>query len=232
LVQKSHLNLKYPLNQTFGAKPAALDELGVDSIQPLANTSSLTVDLHTSYGISYLSFTGFILILATGLAIATTKIKRARQGRDEIRQRYAQRKCLAGTLKLWPAERDEPEDYAFDLGEYQSEKLNLVIADEAALEITTEAAPVAEVVARLSGHLIGASPDDGESGKQEFHMEMAGGHSLSYQSCGQMIATARLILSANDFIEIDGRWRLRYANHRLRTRAEMESALTGGNYHV
>jgi hypothetical protein len=211
---------------------AALYELSVDSIQPLANTSSLTVDLHTSYGISYFSFAGLILILATGLAITTTKLKRAKQRRDEIRRRHAERKCLVGTLKIWPAERGEPEDYAFDLSERQNEKLNLVIADEAALEITTEDAPVAEAVARLSGHLIGASPDDGESGKPEFHMEMARGHSLYYQSSGQMIAAARLVLSANDLIEIDGKWRLRYVNHRLRTRAEMESAQTGGNYYV
>jgi hypothetical protein len=166
------------------------------------------------------------------LAIATTKLKRARQGRDEIRQRYAQRKCLAGTLKIWPADRDEPEDNAFDLSDHQNEKLDLVIADEAALEITSEDAPFAEVVARLSGHLIGASPHDGESGKPEFHMEMAGGHSLSYQSGGQMIAAAGLVLSANDLLEIDDKWRLRYVNHRLRTRAEMESAQTGGDYHV
>jgi hypothetical protein len=211
---------------------AALDELGVDSIQPLAKTSSLTVDLHTSYGISYLSFASLILILATGLAIATTKLKRAKRGRDEIRQRYAERKCLAGTLKIWLAQRDEPEGYAFDLSEYQSGKLNLVIADGAALEITSEDMPFAEVVARLSGHLIGASSHDGESGKPEFHMEMAGGHSLAYQSSGQMVAAAGLVLSANDLIEIDDKWRLRYVNHRLRTRAEMESAQTGGDYHV
>jgi hypothetical protein len=211
---------------------AALDELGVDSIHPLVNTSSLTVELHTSYGISYLSFAGLILVLATGLAIVTTKLKRTRQGRDEIRQRYAERKYLAGTLKIWLAQRDEPEGYAFDLSEYQSEKLDLRIANATELEITSEDMPFAEVVARLSGHLIGTSPDDGESGKPEFHMEMAGGHSLSYQSSGQMIAAAGLVLSANDLIEIDGKWRLRYVNHRLRTRAEMESAQTGGDYHV
>lgn len=211
---------------------AALDELDMDSIQPLANTSSLTVDLHTSYGISYLSFASLILILATGLAIATTRLKRAKQGRDEIRRRHAERECLAGTLKIWPAERDEPEDYAVDLRARQNEKLYLVIANSSELEITVEDAPFPEVVARLSGHLVGASPDDGESGKPEFHVEIAGGHSLSYQSSEQMIPAARLVLSANDLIEIDGKWRLRYVNHMLRTRAEMESAQTGGNYHV
>ena len=126
---------------------------------------------------------------------------------------------------------DEPEDYAFDLSEYQTEKLYLVIANEAELEITAEDAPFAEVVARLSGHLIGASPDDAESGKPEFHMEVASGHSLSYESSGQMIVAARLVLSANDLLEIDGKWRLRYANHRLAL-AEMESAQIGGEYYV
>lgn len=211
---------------------AALDELAVASTQPQVNTSSLTVDLHTSYGISYLLFTGLVLILATGLAIATTTLKRAKQGRDEMRQRYAERKWLAGTLKIWPAESHEPEDCAFDLREYQSEKLNLVIANKAELEITAKGSPLDEIAARLSGHLIECLLDDAESGKPEFHMEIADGHNLSYESSGQMIMAARLVLSANDLIEIDGRWRLRYANHRLRTRAEMESAQTGGGYHV
>lgn len=210
----------------------ALGELAVATTQPQVSMSSLTVDLHATYGISYLSFAGLILILATGLAIATTRLKRAKQGRDEIRRRHAERKCLAGTLKIWPAERHDPGDYAFDLREYQSEKLGLVIAKEAELEITAEDAPLAEVVARLSGHLIKISHDDAGSVKPEFHIEVASGHSLSYESSGQMMMAARLVLSANDLLEIDGRWRLRYANHRLRTRAEMESAQTGGDYHV
>ena len=189
------------------------------------------MDLRTSYGISYWSLTVLMLTLAVGLAIALTKLKRAKQRREEISQREAARKCLAGTLKIWPAGETEPEDRALDLREFQTEKLYLVIANGSELEITTVDTSFGEVAAQLSGHLIGASPDE-KSGRSEFHIEAIGGHSLSYESGGQMVEAGSLVLCAGDLLELDARWRLRYVNYRLRTRAEVESAQMEGEHYV
>ena len=199
----------------------SLDELGVVSIQPITTTPSLTVDLRTSYGISYWSLAGLILALAMASSIALKKLKRARQRQYDIRQRQAERRWLAGTLKIWPSVRNEPEDRASDLGDYRSDHINLLIVNGSELEITAEEASPGDIVARLSGSLIRASPDDGESGKPESNIEAASGHSLSYESCGRMVAASRVVLCSGDVLEINGKWRLRYITHRLRTRAEV-----------
>jgi hypothetical protein len=78
--------------------------------------------------------------------------------------------------------------------------------------------------ARLSGYLVGASPDDGESGKPEFRIEAAAGHRLVYETEGEMREASGLTLYHNDIFELDNRWRLRYVNHGSRPRYEAEAA--------
>jgi hypothetical protein len=190
------------------------------------------VDLRTSYGISYWSLIGIILALALASSITLKKLKQGRHRHDEIMLRQEDRRCLTGTLKIWPPKQGEPEDHALDLSNYRSKNLSLLVVNDSELEITADDISSGDIVARLSGSLMGASPDDGESGKPEYYIEAAEGHSLSYESRGNMIAAARVALCADDLLEIDGKWRLRYANHRLRTRAEVESSLTIGEYHV
>jgi hypothetical protein len=203
---------------------ASLDQLGVRSIQPVTSSFSLAVELRSSRGISHLSLTGLVLAAGFVSAIVISRVKRVKRKRAEARKRQAERGCLAGKVKVWPAGQREPEGCASDLGEYRAAKLYLVIVDARGLEVAAESAMRGEMAAQLSGRLLDASPDDGESGKPEFFIEAAGDHSLAYESGGRMIEASRLVLCDEDLIEIDRRWRLRYVNHRLRTRAEVESA--------
>jgi hypothetical protein len=160
--------------------------------------------------------------------IAAAKAKRAKQKLAKIKQRQAERRRLAGTLKLWRAQEAEPEGDGLDLGRYCAAKLELVIVEDDRLDLIAPGSRPGEVVARLSGALIGASFNGEASERPEFKIEPAFGHKLVYESGGEMREASALTLCANDVLEMDGRWRMRFVNENLRTRAELESAQTGG----
>lgn len=203
---------------------AALEELGIDLMAPSVGSPALSVDLRASYGLPWWPFVVLGIVIAAFIGSAVVRQKRIKQHLEAVKLRHEERKCLAGKLKIWPARQDEPDGDGLDLSHFSREKLNLTITADDGLDVVTPESQSGEVVARLSGHLIGASFDDAESGKPEFHIEAAGGHKLAYESGDEMREVMTLTLCANDMLEIDGRWRLRYVNHRLRTRAEVESS--------
>ena len=92
------------------------------------------------------------------------------------------------------------------------------------LELAPLEAESANTIAQLSGQLSGASPHRADAGKVEFRLEATRGHRLAYEAGGEWREVSVLTLCDRDLIEIDGRWRMRFVNHRLRTRAEIESA--------
>jgi von Willebrand factor type A domain len=207
---------------------AALDELDVGLSPRNIDSASLAVNLSLSYGIPYWSLIGAVLMVAGIVGIAVAKLKRATWRLEEIKQRQAERRRLAGTLKIWRTQQAEPEGNGINLSSYCEEKLEMVIIEGDRLEVITPGSQPGEVVARLSGVLIGALSDDGVLEKPEFYIEPAGGHHLAYEAGSEMCEAARLTLCANDVFEMDGQWRLRYINEKLRTRAEFESVQAGG----
>ncbi|MGH9838797.1 MAG: hypothetical protein ACREEM_08440 [Blastocatellia bacterium] len=151
--------------------------------------------------------------------------RKLRAGRRAfVEQRHAERKQLSGALKIWPAHQAEPDDAGLDLSAQKTEKLDLAIGADGALDVAATDSNAAGVVAQLSAHLVRATPLKAESGRVEFRIEAARGHRLAYEAGEEWREAARVILCDRDLIELDGAWRLRYANHRLRTRAEVESA--------
>ena len=76
----------------------------------------------------------------------------------------------------------------------------------------------------MSAELVGASPRDAESGRVEFVIAPAGSHKLRYDAGCDWREANELTVCDNDTLEIDGRWRLRYVNNKLRIRAEVEPA--------
>jgi len=95
-------------------------------------------------------------------------------------------------------------------------KLELVIVEGDRLELSAPGAQPGEVAARLSGALAAASVAGEALEQPEFYVEPATGHHLAYESGGEMRDAATLTLCANDLLEIDGQWRLRYVNEKLR----------------
>jgi len=207
---------------------AALDKLDMSLNQSSIDSASLVVNLSISYGIPFWAVGGLVLMIAAIASFAVAKAKRAKQRLEEIELCRAERRRLAGTLKLWRAQQAEPEGKGLDLSRYCAAKLELVIAEDDRLELIAPGSQPGEVVARLSGALVGASIDDVASERPQFQIEPAIGHRLVYESGGEMREASALTLCANDVLEMDGRWRLRFANENLRTRAELESAQTGG----
>ncbi|MCI0486719.1 MAG: VWA domain-containing protein [Blastocatellia bacterium] len=209
----------------------ALDEIEVDPGRIVVNSPFLSVTLRRSYGTSYRTLIVALLAIAAAVTAVAAIVKRATRRREEISERQEERRSLAGKLKIWPVDEVEP-DGSLDLASFNEQDLALVIADGGGLEVVSTGDESGEGVARVSGHLIGASRDDAESGKVEFQIEAAVGHRLAYESGGEMRPSSRTVLCDRDVIEIDSKWRLRYANERLRTRAEYESAQAGGSYNV
>jgi hypothetical protein len=209
----------------------ALDEIEVDLSQLSVNSPFLSVTLRSSHGISYWTLLAAFLALIAVAAGVWTTVKRAKRRQEEIEQRHEERRSLKGKLEIWPAGEGEPDE-GLDLSSFGEEALNLVMADDKRLEVVSPGIESGEIVARVSGHLIGASSDEAESGKVEFHIEAAGGHRLAYESGGEMCDASTVVFCHNDLFEIDGRWRLRYTNESLRTRAEFESAYAAGNCYV
>ena len=207
---------------------AALDALDRGLGPRSIDSASLSVNLRISSGIPYWVLVGAVLMSTAIAAFAVAKVKRARRRREEIKQRQAKRQRLAGTLKIWRTHGAEPEGDGIDLGVYCKQKLEIGIVAGDRLDIITPGAQPVEIVARLSGNLVSSSFGGEALEQPQFHLEPAPGHHLTYKSGGEMHEAARLALCANDFLEIDGQWRLRYANEKLRTRAEVESAQAGG----
>jgi hypothetical protein len=125
-----------------------------------------------------------------------------------MKQRQAERRRLAGSLKIWRAQRAEPEGNGMDLSRCREERLELVIVEDVRLELILPGAQPGEVVARLSGALAAASFADETLEQSEFHVEPVIGHYLAYESGGEMRGAAALTLCANDLLEIDGQWPL------------------------
>ncbi|MCI0336646.1 MAG: VWA domain-containing protein [Acidobacteria bacterium] len=191
---------------------------------PLCNSPPLGIELRASYGVPYYLIIFFSIAGLGFVLIIRRKRKLSERVRTSVEQRHAERKRLAGMLKLWHSGKAEPDEEGVDLSAYKTLKLDLVINANGMLEVASPDSQARNVVAYLSGHLFGASPVKAETGRVEYRLETARGHRLAYESTGGLRETARLILCDRDLIEIDGTWRLRYANHRLRTRVEVESA--------
>ena len=230
---------------------AALEELGLNPTPANAGHPALAVDLRVPYGLPYWPFILLVALAAAAIGIGKAKRRQAERDRAAAEQRQAERRRLAGQLKIWPARQEEPEGDGLDLSHYASERLDLMAGEEGDLTIVvpeefsaeqTAAAqaafaqaavpPAGEVVAHLSGHLIEAKPDDGESGRLEFRIEAAAGHKLAYESGDEMRETGALVLYDNDSLTLDGRWQLRYVNRQLRLRAEVEAAQLGEVFYV
>jgi len=166
-----------------------------------------------------------------GVAIVSWRRHETEKKRKKaVKKRHDERSQLAGRLKVWGMGEEEPLGDGEDLSRLHSQKLVLVVTEQGGLKVSkSDEVQGGEVVARLFGCLVGASPNDAESGKPEFTIQPVGGHALAYESRGEMSeACEKLTLCDNDVLEIDGKWRLRYTNTALPTRAMIESAQTGG----
>ncbi len=201
---------------------ADLARLSFDQSKPFCDEPPLRIELRARYGAPYWLIALSLLSCAAFALIVLRRRKLAEKHQAAIEQRQAERRRIAGAIKIWPAGKTEPEDGAADLSVHKAESLHLAQKPDG-LEIVTTTDRDADVVATISGHLVGATPGKAESGKVEFRLEAARGHRLAYESGGQWREAARVTLCDRDLIDVDG-WRLRYANHRLRTRAEAESA--------
>jgi von Willebrand factor type A domain len=211
---------------------AALGEFDVRLNPRNVDAASLVVNLRISYGLPYWVLVGTVLMITAIAGTAIAKVKQTRKRLAAMKQRQAERRRLAGTLKIWRAQQAEPEGNGMDLSRCREEKLELVIVEDGRLELISPGTQPGEVVARLSGALAAASFASEALEGSEFHVEPVIGHHLAYESGGEMHDATALTLCANDVLEIDGQWRLRYVNEKLRTRAEFESAQAGGIQYV
>jgi hypothetical protein len=195
---------------------------------PAVDPALLRVELRERYGVPYWLLTVSLITVSTLVWLRSRRRNQIRRRLATVAQRHAERMLLAGKLGIWPVEQSEPDNGVIDLSRRKSTQLDLVINPKGRLEIAQPVAGAEAAVARLSGHLVGAAPDKAEAGKVEFRLEAMRGHRLAYEACGtfgsEWREAPRVTLCDRDLIEIDGRWRLRYVNHRLRTRAEVESA--------
>lgn len=201
---------------------AELASLGFDQLKPLCDEPPLRIELRARYGAPYWLIALSVGACATFAAIILHRRKLAAKHHAAIEQRQAERRRVAGAIKIWPANKPEPESGLADLGIHKAERIHLAQRPDG-LEIATAIDPKADFVATIYGHLAGATPGKTESGKVEFRLEAAPGHRVAYEVGVGWREAARVTLCDRDLIEIDG-WRLRYANQRLRTRAEAESA--------
>ncbi len=219
-----------PYSATFRFVPvvhfrdeAALGDLGADTSPPKADAAALAVSLRVSYGIPFWPFVVAFLLAAAVAGFAVVSRKQVEKLRAAAAERQAERRRLAGRLIIWRASTDEPDD-GVDMDSYGEESLTLAVSETGDLEISDPGQAVGERVARLSAHLVGSTPDDGESGKLEFQIEAAAGHRLAYKVDGEKREAERLTLYHNDLFELDGRWRLHYVNLASRPRYEAEAA--------
>jgi hypothetical protein len=206
---------------------AEIAMLNAGNATPLCDAPPLKIELRVRHGVSYWLITVSLLASLCFVSIIKRKRKLRAGHRTRVEQRHAERRRLSGTLKIWPSHKAEADEDCLDLSAHKTEKLDLVMGANGALDVAMPDSNAANIVAQLSGHLNGAAPLKSESGRVEFRIEAARGHRLTYEAGGEWPEATRVILCDRDLIEIDGSWRLRYANHRLRTRAEVESASMG-----
>jgi hypothetical protein len=204
----------------------ALADLGLlEAAPPRPDTPVPKVDLRVSYGISYWTI---LLIGSTAFGCAAGLARVRRHLKDQlvqVQQRQEDRRRIAGKLKTWKANEDEPEGDGADLGIFAAADLRIVKTADGNLDLASTADGSKEqVVARVSTELVGASPRDGESGKLEFTIKPNDAHRLQYEAGSDWPEVIQLTLCDNDVLSIDAQWRLRYVNNRLRTRAEVEAA--------
>ncbi len=203
---------------------AEIAQTGVDQTKVFRDEPSLRIELRASYGVPHWSIAG-VLLTCLGIVLAIRRrSKLAAKHIATVEQRHAERRRIAGEIKIWPSDKTEPDEGGLDLGVHKSERLCLATRSDGGLEIVATADREADVVATLSGNLSGVKPDKAESGRVEFRLEAARGYRLACESGGEWREAARVTLCDRDLIVIGGRWNLRYANHRLRSRAEVESA--------
>jgi len=214
---------------------AEIEMLNAGRVEPLCDAPSVETTLRARHGAPYWLIGASLLAGLCLVLIVGRSRKLAAKRRASVEQRHAERKRLTGALKIWPSQKAEPDEVGVDLGAYKTAELDLAPNESGALGVAPRDPHAANVVAHLSGHLIGALSGKAESGRVEFRIEAARGHRLAYESGAEWRETARVILCDRDVIEIDGSWRLRYDNHKLRTRVEVESACgegRGGRYAI
>lgn len=215
---------------------AALVDLGLLETKPARpGTPVLNVDLRLSYGTSYwtiLLFGSIVIGCAAGLARVRQHLK---DQLGQIQQRQEDRRRISGKLKTWKANEDEPEGDGADLENFAAPDLQIVKTEDGDLDLASTAdgsdRASEKVVARVSAELVGASPRDGESGKVDVVIKPADTHRLRYEAGSDWREAIELTLCDNDVLAIDGQWRLRYVNNKLRTRAEVEAA-QGDDFYV
>jgi hypothetical protein len=167
-----------------------------------------------------------LALFAVGAVIIAGVQRKRRRLKAEVQQRI-ERTRLAGELKIWRVHEDEDFADTVDLADLRRREIYLVIADDDSLVVVPAFDRSTVIIARI--HSFESLVSDGLSKKVSFQLASERNHRLMYESGGEMREAATLTLCDNDFIELDGRWRLRYSNNRLRTRAEFESAEVGGN---
>jgi hypothetical protein len=185
---------------------AALVDLGLLEASPnRPSTPVLRVDLRASYGISYWSI---LLIGSTALGGAATLGRARKHFKGQlarIQQRQEDRRRIAGKLKTWKANEDEPEGDGVDLENVAAPELKMVKTEDGNLDLASTAERSSEqVVARVSAKLLGALPRDGESGKVEFVIKSADLHRLRCEAGSDWREVSELTLCDNDVLAIDG----------------------------
>lgn len=225
----SHATFRLTPVVRFPDQPA-LDALAIDVSRARIEAPILSVQLKDSYGTPYwliALIAGSLLALA---AIALITLKKRQLQKEDDAQRELERRRLAGMLRIWIPGRDGPGADLIDLASLQEQELNLVAADGGRLEVIAAGIHSTEVIARLCSRP--ASGANCASEQPRFQIASVGRHTLAYESGVGLRDAATLTLCYNDLIVLDGRWRVRYSNDRLRTRAEVESAELGGNYEI
>jgi len=212
---------------------AALVDLGLFDVTPTSPTTPvLNVDLRIAYGISYWTV---LLLGSIGVGCAAIGVRVRKHFKDhlaQIGQRQADRRRLSGKLKTWKANEDEPEGEGVELDNFAAPELQITATEDNVLDLSSPADRSNDpILAQLSAELIGASPSDGESGHVDFVLKAADAQRLQYEAGGDWREANDLTLCDNDVLEIDDRWRIRYVNHKLRTRAEVETA-QGDEFYV
>jgi len=204
-----------------------LDEIaqsGIQTRQPFMPGLSIKVEFRERYGVPYWSIFAAMLISMGLVLVVRRRRKIATRRIAAMETRLSERRRITGEIKIWLSDKPEPDEICLDAGANNPEKLWLVQTANGNLEITPSDEPGLDIVARLSGRISGVRPNDPESGRVEFSLEAERGHRLAYETGGEWRETTRITLCDRDLILIDGRWKMRYSNHRLRSRAELESA--------
>lgn len=205
---------------------AALADLGLlDATPARPGTPVLKVDLRLSYGTSYWTILLIGSLVLGGAASVARVRKHLKDELTRIEQRQEDRRRISGKLKTWKANEDEPAGGGADLDNFAAPELQIITTADGGLGLAATADRSNEqVVVRVSAELVGSSPRDGESGKVEFVIKPTDKHRLQYEAGSASREVNELTLCDNDVLAIDDQWRLRYVNHKLRTRAEVEGA--------